>query len=87
MNRLIEYCTNNTHHGTEEVVRRIEAERLDVETIEYGCLGNCGQCYLEPYVLVDGANIGAESADALYEQIIKALDQEEEDPFADLPLD
>jgi len=87
MNRLIEFCASNAHHGTERIVRRLEAERPDVETIEYGCLGNCGMCYLEPYVLVDGEIVSAESADRLYENIVRKLNEAEIDPFADLPLD
>ncbi len=86
MLRLVEFCTNNMHNGTDRVMRLIE-ERPDAETIEYGCLGNCGQCYLEPFALVDGEIVAAETADALYERIVAILEKEEEDPFADLPLD
>ncbi|MCI3919994.1 YuzB family protein [Paenibacillus sp. TRM 82003] len=86
MNRLVEFCTNNMHHGTDDVMRRVE-ERPDVDTIEYGCLGNCGQCYLEPFALVDGDIVAAETAEALYEKILEKLNEAEIDPFADLPLD
>jgi len=85
--KLVEFCTNNTHHGTGIVARRIEAERPDAEVVEYGCLGNCGQCYLDPYVLVDGEIVEAATPEELYEKIIAKLDEEEIDPFADLPLD
>ncbi|TLS53369.1 DUF1450 domain-containing protein [Paenibacillus antri] len=87
MNRLVEFCTNNMHHGTDTILRRLEEERPDVETIEYGCLGNCGMCYLEPYVLVDGEIVAAETAEALYEKIVQKLNEAAIDPFADLPLD
>ncbi len=87
MNRLVEYCSSNAHHGTEDVIRRLERERPDVETIEYGCLGNCGMCYLEPYVLVDGEIVSADDAESLYENIVQKLNEAEIDPFADLPLD
>jgi uncharacterized protein YuzB (UPF0349 family) len=86
MNRLVEFCTNNMHHGTDDIMRRLEAHP-DVETIEYGCLGNCGQCYLEPYALVDGEIVAAETAEALYARIIEKLNEADVDPFADLPLD
>jgi len=86
MNRLVEFCTNNMHHGTDAVMRRLE-ERPDVETIEYGCLGNCGQCYLEPYALVDGETVAAEDAEQLYVKIVEKVNEAEVDPFADLPLD
>jgi len=84
--RLIEFCVNNMHFGTDEVMRRLE-DRPDAETIEYGCLSNCDQCYLEPYALVDGEIVSAETAEELYEKIIQKLNEEEIDPFADLPLD
>ncbi|HZG57570.1 YuzB family protein [Paenibacillus sp.] len=87
MNRLVEFCTNNMHHGTDRLLQRLEAERPDVETIEYGCLGNCGQCYLEPYVLVDGEIVAAETVEALYDAVVAKLNEADVDPFADLPLD
>jgi uncharacterized protein YuzB (UPF0349 family) len=86
MNRLVEFCTNNMHHGTDDIMRRLEG-RSDVDTIEYGCLGNCGQCYLEPYAYVDGEIVAAETAEALYDKIVEKIKEAEVDPFADLPLD
>jgi len=86
MHRLVEFCVSNMHHGTDRIKEKLD-ERPDVETIEYGCLGNCGQCYYEPYALVDGEIVAADTADELYEKILKKLDEEEADPFADLPLD
>jgi uncharacterized protein YuzB (UPF0349 family) len=73
MRPIIEFCTNNMHHGTDQVMKRLE-ENPDYDVIEYGCLGNCGQCYAEPYALVNGDLISASTADALYEQIIKAIE-------------
>lgn len=86
MNHIVEFCTNNMHHGTADIVRRLEA-RPDVDAIEYGCLGHCGLCFLEPYALVDGEYVSADTAEQLYERIIRKLEAEEDDPFADLPLD
>ncbi len=80
MRPIIEFCTNNMHHGTEKIMKKLEGNP-DFDVIEYGCLGNCGQCYAEPYALVNGEIVAAESCDALYDEIIKALDKEE-DPFA-----
>ena len=45
----------------------------DFDVMEYGCLGNCGQCYMEPYALVNGEIIAAESADALHERILNRI--------------
>lgn len=44
-----------------------------LKVIEYGCLGNCGECYLKPFALVDGSIIAAESLDELDRRIRKAI--------------
>lgn len=84
MRPIIEFCVNNMHHDTDRTMKRLE-ENPDFDVIEYGCLGNCGQCYAEPYALVNGEIISAESADALYEKILEAVEHIK-DPFADLDL-
>lgn len=33
--------------------------------IEYGCLGNCGECYVLPFALVNGEIVAASTADEL----------------------
>lgn len=53
-------------------MKRLEQDpSLDV--IEYGCLGNCGQCYMEPYALVNGEIVAASDADELYELIMAKI--------------
>ncbi len=84
MRPIIEFCVNNMHLGTDRIMKLLE-ENPDYDVIEYGCLGNCGQCYLEPYALVNGEIIAAETADQLYEKILKAV-EDVKDPFADLDL-
>lgn len=78
---IIEFCVSNMHHGTEEVMRKFEQDD-NFEVEEYGCLGNCGECYLLPYALVDGTIVTAEHVDELYSNIIKFLKQQEEDQAA-----
>jgi uncharacterized protein YuzB (UPF0349 family) len=72
MRPIIEFCVNNMHQGTDEVMRKLE-DNPEYDVIEYGCLGNCGQCYMEPYALVNGEVIAANTADALYDKIIEAI--------------
>ncbi|WP_199620520.1 YuzB family protein [Paenibacillus alkalitolerans] len=86
MKPIIEFCTNNMHHGTDRVMKRLE-EDPEFDVIEYGCLGNCGQCYMEPYALVNGEIVASETADELYDAILAKIKEGETDPFADLPLD
>lgn len=64
-------------------MQKLEQEHPDFDVVEYGCLGNCGQCYMEPYALVNGRIVPAANADELYDKIIQAVQSEEEDdPFA-----
>lgn len=78
---IVEFCVSNMHHGTDEVLKKLE--RLpDVEVVEYGCLGNCGECYLSPYALVNGESIVAETADSLYDLILAAMKEQEEERSA-----
>ncbi|MCS0824643.1 YuzB family protein [Cytobacillus firmus] len=39
------------------------------------CLLYCGQCLIEPFVIINGKNIAAEDPDILYEGIIKYIKQ------------
>ncbi|NIK70197.1 MULTISPECIES: YuzB family protein [unclassified Paenibacillus] len=69
---LIEFCNGNMHHGTESIMKQLEQdERLKV--VEYGCLGNCGECYLKPFALVDGRIIAAESIEDLDRRIRETI--------------
>ncbi len=78
---LVEFCASNMHHGTDKVMQQFEQDdQYEVE--EYGCLGNCGECYLMPYALVDGTIVTAEKADALYNNIVKFLEQQQVDQAA-----
>lgn len=73
---VIEFCVSNMHHGTDKLLPKLE-QLPDVEVIEYGCLGNCGECYLSPYAMVNGETVVAETADDLYEEILKELKNQE----------
>jgi uncharacterized protein YuzB (UPF0349 family) len=68
MRPIIEFCTNNMHHGTEKLMKKLE-QNPDYDVIEYGCLGNCGECYLAPYALVNGEVV----AEATVEQLEEAI--------------
>lgn len=76
MMNIVEFCIGNMHHGTDRVMHRLENDP-DVEVIEYGCLGNCGECYLSPYALVNGESVVAETADKLYDAIREAIGEQE----------
>lgn len=73
---LIEFCVSNMHHGTDEVMAKLEKDP-ECDVIEYGCLGNCGLCFAEPYALVNGEIVSATSADELYRKIKDKIEQEQ----------
>lgn len=71
---IVEFCLSNSYHGTEEYKSKLEL-LPDVEVIEYGCLGNCGECYLSPYALVNGETVVAATAEELYALILAELER------------
>ncbi|MCC2686253.1 MAG: UDP-N-acetylmuramoylalanine--D-glutamate ligase [Paenibacillaceae bacterium] len=77
MRPIIEFCTSNMHHGTDEVMRKLAANP-DYDVVEYGCMGNCGECYDMPYALLNGDFITAQTADELYEAILAKIKEAEE---------
>jgi uncharacterized protein YuzB (UPF0349 family) len=73
---IIEFCASNMHHGTDRIMKRLEQNDA-LEVIEYGCLGNCGECYLFPFGLVNGEIVAAPTADELFDQIMKKIDEQQ----------
>nr|WP_213593206.1 YuzB family protein [Paenibacillus woosongensis] len=69
---ILEFCANNAHFGTDEIMKRLE-QHPDCEVYEYGCLTGCGMCYMTPYALVNGETVEAETASALYDAIIRRI--------------
>ncbi|MHA0856688.1 YuzB family protein [Paenibacillus sp. CMAA1364] len=86
MRPIIEFCTNNLHFGTDEVMELLEAN-LDYDVVEYGCLSNCGQCYLMPYAMVNGEILSSDSADELLNMIRAKIKEAEAWEELDLDLD
>ncbi|QAY68621.1 YuzB family protein [Paenibacillus protaetiae] len=78
MKPVIEFCASNMHHGTDRVMKQLEQDE-QYEVIEYGCLGNCGECYMYPYAMVDGEIVLAEDADELYGLIVAAVKRQQAD--------
>jgi uncharacterized protein YuzB (UPF0349 family) len=74
---MIEFCASNMHNGTDVIMNQLELDD-SVEVIEYGCLGNCGECYLKPYALVDGEIVAADSAAELSVKIHEAIARQKE---------
>jgi len=77
MRPIIEFCTNNMHHGTMRIVKLLELNP-DYDVVEYGCLGNCGECFIMPYAMVNGEIISAATVDELYEKIMQRMKEMEQ---------
>lgn len=75
---MVEFCASNMHHGTDRIMRLFEQDE-ELEVIEYGCLGNCGECYLNPFALVEGTIVSADTPDELYNHVIEAIKQQQAD--------
>ena len=58
---------------------------LDVDVLEYGCLGYCGECYMLPFALVNGDLVQAETAEELLDKIKAKLKADEEE-LGDFPF-
>lgn len=86
MRPIIEFCVANMHHGTEKVMKDLE-QNPEYDVIEYGCLGNCGECYLFPYALVNGEIVAAPTAEELHEKIMEAIREYEASFNIDYDLD
>lgn len=71
---IVEICVSNAHHGTEAIMQRLQ-QAPDIDVIEYGCLGNCGECYLAPFAMVDGVTVAVESVDELYDAIMEEIEK------------
>ncbi len=80
MRPIIEFCAANMSLGTDQVKDKLELDP-DYDVIEYGCLGNCGQCFYAPYAMVNGEIIAAVSPEELYDKIKEAI-ATLEDPYA-----
>jgi uncharacterized protein YuzB (UPF0349 family) len=84
MRPIIELCVNNVHQGTDQLMKRLAA-LPDVDVIEYGCLGNCGECFLFPFAYVSGEIVAAETAEQLFDVIMEKVKEIQawEQPDAD----
>lgn len=77
MRPIIEFCSSNMHHGTDKLMKRLEANP-DYDVIEYGCLGNCGECFLLPYALVNGEIVAGSNVEELEQRIAQKIKEIED---------
>lgn len=71
---IIEFCISNLANGSQKA-RAVLEKDLNLDVIEYGCLGYCGICYEGPYALVNGEMVTGETPDKLIENIYEYLEE------------
>lgn len=87
MKPLVEFCSSNVSSYAKTVMIALEKDiELDADVLEYGCLGHCGECYMEPFALVNGDFVSAPTADELLEKIKQKLREDEEALDKDFPF-
>lgn len=64
----VKFCRTNYSNGTEFIKDKLESS-LGIEVQEEACLGNCGQCYLESFVVLDGEFLAITTYDELVERL------------------
>ncbi|AHD06756.1 YuzB family protein [Paenibacillus larvae] len=74
MRPIIEFCASSLHEGMRELIARLE-KNPDIDVVEYGCLGYCGECYLSPYALVNGEAVFAETVEKLEQAIADKINE------------
>ncbi|PSL44459.1 uncharacterized protein YuzB (UPF0349 family) [Salsuginibacillus halophilus] len=73
---IIEFCMTNLAGGTHPVLEALEKDP-GVDVVEYGCLGNCGQCAASAYALVNGEVVTGETNDELLANIYEFIEENE----------
>ncbi|KSU83405.1 YuzB family protein [Fictibacillus enclensis] len=74
MRPIIEFCVSNLANGSQRALEKLEQD-YDLDVIEYGCLGYCGQCARSLFALVNGDIVRGETPDELVENVYKFLEE------------
>lgn len=70
----IEFCSGNLRSNRK--VWKVLENYKDVELVDYGCLGYCGNCYGESFALVNGVLVSSTNAEELLKEIFSKLELE-----------
>lgn len=77
----LEICASNRKHDTDNVIALLEKDP-SVEVIEYGCLGNCGRCWLTPFAMINGITVTADNCRELLAVIQQEMKKKEAEASA-----
>lgn len=78
---MIEFCRSNLASWTQGIYEQLtsDPEWAEIEVIEYGCLGNCGQCYIQPFAMVNGEIVAGIDPDELLDNIRSHIKKKNEE--------
>jgi uncharacterized protein YuzB (UPF0349 family) len=88
MSIMIEFCQANFSTGSDQVMAKLQSDRDllaelgEIEVIEYGCLGNCGQCYIQPFAMVEGTIVVGDTPEELLQEIKEFVKRKQEEDQA-----
>ncbi|WP_084786658.1 DUF1450 domain-containing protein [Bacillus tuaregi] len=68
----VKFCPCNFEDDM-EMVKKALMNRKDIRVWEERCLLYCGQCLVEPFAVVNGVNITANSPEELLEELEKRI--------------
>ncbi len=71
---IIEFCLSNLSSGSQEAKEILEQDE-DLDVLDYGCLGLCGQCGESLYALVNGEVVTAETSEQLVANVYLFLEE------------
>lgn len=72
MEIIAKFCPCNFEGELDEVKDQV-GNLPNVEIVDDRCLNYCGQCLIQPYALINGENIVADTADELLEKILNHI--------------
>jgi uncharacterized protein YuzB (UPF0349 family) len=71
---IIEFCLSNLSSGSQAAKEILEKDE-DLDVLDYGCLGLCGQCGESLFALVNGEVVTADTSEQLITNIYQFLDE------------
>ncbi|WP_108670672.1 YuzB family protein [Peribacillus acanthi] len=71
---IIEFCVSNLASGAQRAFEILERD-LDLDVLEYGCLGYCGKCASGLFAMVNGEIVTGSTPEELVDNIYVYLDE------------
>ncbi|MFC0561229.1 DUF1450 domain-containing protein [Halalkalibacter alkalisediminis] len=73
MKHAVKFCSNNFNNELQKVKSDLK-NSPNIDVIEDECLNYCGQCFVQPFSLINGKNITCDAVNELYANIIEYIE-------------